>query len=196
MFYEIAGYLSGVAILLSFFPYIRDIFLKKTRPERMSWFIWGLLGSISFFSQFVKGASYSLILTGVQTFGDLLIFVLAIKYGIGGFIKRDIIALIGIIASLIFWYVTNEAAVALFVVIFIDATGVVLTMIKSYEQPATETVSAWIFTLAGGLLGCIAVGELNFILLAFPFYIFIASVGILISIILGFKRKIALGLTN
>jgi len=191
----IAGYLSGLAILLSFVPYIRDIFSGKTKPERISWLIWAILGSILFFSQLAKGASYSLIMTGVMAAGDLFVFILAIKYGFGGFLKRDIAALIAATMGLFLWYITKEAAFALFIAIFIDATGATLTAIKSYEQPATETISAWLLGFIGGLLGCIAVGSFNLILLAFPVYISMANLTILVSIKLGFRR-VALKSTN
>lgn len=189
MITQIAGYLSGIAILLSFAPYIRDIFLKKTKPERMSWLIWAVLGLISFFSQLAKGARYSLIMTGAQALGDLFIFILAVKHGIGGFLKRDIFALIGAAIGLILWYITKEAAIALFIVIFIDATGAVLTIIKSYEHPETETISSWALTSIGGFLACIAIGKFNLILLAFPFYICAISLAIIVSIKLGFIKK-------
>ncbi len=189
MISEIAGYLSGIAILLSFIPYIKDIFKNKTKPERISWLIWSILGSISFFSQLEKGASDSLILTGAQTIGDLLIFILAIKHGVGGFLKRDVVALIGAGLGLFLWYLTKEAAVTLLIVIFIDAIGAVLTVIKSYEKPETETISAWILTFVGGALACIAVGSFNLILLVFPFYICLASLAILTSIYVGFRHK-------
>jgi len=192
MITQIAGYLSGVAILLSFVPYTRDIFLKKTKPERMSWLIWAILGSISFFSQFAKGAHYSLIMTGAQAVGDLFIFILAINYGIGGFLKRDTLALVGSAIGLFLWYLTKEATVALFIVIFIDATGAVLTVIKSYESPATETMSAWVLTFLGGLFACIAVGSLNPILLAFPIYICLANLAIIVAIKLGFRKRLKL----
>jgi len=185
---EIIAYLSGVAILISFIPYILDIFYKKTKPERMSWLIWAMLGTIAFFSQASKGASYSLIFTGVQAIGDLLIFLLAIKYGLGGLLKRDIIGLFGVLLSLVFWYITKEPAIALFLIIFIDAISAFLTIIKSYKKPETETISLWIFTFIGSVLACLAVGNFNFILLAFPFYNSIACLVILISIILGYKK--------
>lgn len=186
---EIAGYLSGVAILLSFVPYIRDIFRGKTRPERMSWLIWAILGLIAFFAQLAKGGTFSTIFTAAQAAGDLSIFILGIKYGVGGLVKRDIIALIGAVIGLILWYLTKEAAVALFIVIFVDALGVVLTVIKSYEQPKTETVSTWVLTFIAGVLACLAVGRFNFILLSFPFYISLAGLSILIAIKLGLKKN-------
>ncbi|MGC9968557.1 MAG: hypothetical protein ABSC29_02385 [Minisyncoccia bacterium] len=187
---QLAGYFSGIAILLSFVPYLRDIFLLKTKPERASWLIWAILGLISLFSQLAKGASWSLIMTGAQAVGDTLIFLLAIKYGLGGLNKRDIIGLIGAVIGLILWYFTGEAAVALFVVIFIDAIGAVLTTIKAYEYPTTETISSWLLTFLGGFFACVAVGSFNLILLAFPFYICLASLSILIAIKFGLKKTI------
>ncbi|MFA5155573.1 MAG: hypothetical protein WC453_04020 [Patescibacteria group bacterium] len=189
MLVSVAGYLSGLAILLSFLPYVRDILRGQTRPERMSWLIWALLGVIFFSTQLAEGATFSLILPAAQTAGDLLIFVLAIKWGYGGLLKRDIGALGGLLLGLILWGLTKEAAVALFIVILIDAMGAALTAIKSYEQPASETPSAWWLTFIGGALGCLAVGSLNGILLVFPVYICLASASILLAIRLG-KRKV------
>jgi len=186
---SIFGYLSGVAILASYIPYIRDIFLNKTKPERMSWLIWAILGGISFFSQFAKGASWSLILSGGESLGELIVFFLAIKYGLGGFMKRDFFALAGAILGLILWYLTNEPAVALFIVIAIDMMGSVLTVIKSYENPGTETVSGWVLTLLAGVFGCLAVGSFNFVLLAFPLYVCLGSSAVLLAMRLGVRNK-------
>jgi hypothetical protein len=186
---SIFGYLSGAAILASYIPYIRDIFLNKTKPERMSWLIWAVLGSIALFSQLAKGASWSLILTGAETVGELFVFFLAIKYGFGGFLKRDIIALIGAGLGLLLWYLTNEPAVALFIVIAIDLMGSILTVMKSYENPSTETASGWALTLLGGIFGCLAVGNLNFILLAFPLYTCVSSLATLVAMELGERAR-------
>lgn len=186
---SISGYLSGIAILLSFIPYIKDIFSNKTKPERSSWLIWTVLGMISFFSQFAKGASYSLIMSGAQVIGDLFIFLLAIKFGLGGLIKRDIYALIAACGGLVLWSITKEASFALLIAIIIDAIGAFLTVMKTYENPKTETVSSWALTFLGGLFGCIAVGNFNWILLVFPIYICLASLSILLAIKFGLSVK-------
>jgi len=57
---------SGILIIISFFPYIQDIFKHKTNPQRASWLIWAILGAIAFFSQLAKGATHSLWFTGLQ----------------------------------------------------------------------------------------------------------------------------------
>ncbi len=112
-------------------PYIRDIFLLKTKPERASWFIWTVLGFISFFSQYAKGATNSLWLTAGQTCAVLIIVILSIKYGVGGFTKRDIRALIGAGVGLALWYLTKEAAWAIFFVIAVDSIGSSLTALQA-----------------------------------------------------------------
>jgi len=151
---------------------------------------WSILGGILFFSQLAKGGTNSLWLIGVQTFGDILVFVLSIKYGIGGMLKRDIFALLAAFGGLVIWYFTKEGSYALFIAIFIDAVGAMLTIIKSFEQPGTESVFAWSLTSLGGLLAIFAVGKLDFVLLAFPIYIFVMSLVIVFSALYSQRKLI------
>ena len=189
MLFEYSGYISGILVLLAAVPYVIGIFQGHSKPERMAWFIWSALGGISFFSQMAKGAGASLWLTGFQTLHDLIIFLLAIKYGMGGMLRRDKIALALAVASLVLWYVTGEAAVALFTVIFADAIGGVLTIIKTYEHPTTEPLSAWVLTFIAGLFAIVSVGKFDWILLAYPIYIFVINLAISLTIILGLRRE-------
>lgn len=185
----IFGYISALLSILMVIPYIKDIFLLKTKPERASWFIWTVLGFIAFFSQFAEGATDSLWLTAGQTFAVFIIVVLSIKYGVGGFTKRDMRALIGAGIGLILWYITSEPAWALFFVIIIDGIGTSLTAVKAYSDPASETLSTWIMSGTSGILGALAVGAFNPILLAYPLYIVVANYTIVACIVLGRKSN-------
>jgi hypothetical protein len=188
---QIAGYISGLLSVISYFPYIRDILKLTTKPERASWLIWSFLGSIAFFSQLAKGASDSLWLTGVQTFGVLIVFLLSIKFGYGGLRKLDIFSLIGAGFGLILWYLTNEPATALFIVIAIDAIGGFLTAIKSYREPESETLITWVLSGIAGVFAAIAVGSIDFILLSYPIYIFLINFAVVLAIILGRRNRTA-----
>ncbi len=170
------------------FPYVRDILKKKTKPERGSWLIWMVLGSIAFFSQMAKGATDSLWLTASQTLAVLIIFLLSLKYGYGGVEKRDSRALIGAGIGLILWYLTKEATYALIFVILVDSIGTMLTAIKAYKDPESETLSTWIMSGTSGIFGMLAVGKFDLILLLYPFYIMLANYVIVTIILLG-KRK-------
>jgi hypothetical protein len=186
--FEVIGSISGIVIIIGLLPYIRDILRKTTKPERASWLIWTVLGSIAFFSQLVKGATNSLWMTGIDTLAVAIIFLLSIRYGEGGLMKRDIAALFVALFGLVLWYFTKEAAVALFLVIIIDMSGSILTVIKSYEDPGSETMIAWILAGLAGLLSAISVGSLNWILLSYPLYICLANWAVVVAMVLG-KNK-------
>lgn len=182
---QVFGYISAFLSIIMVVPYIRDIFLLKTKPERASWFIWTVLGFIAFFSQLAKGAVDSLWLTAGQTLAVLVIAILSIKYGTGGFTKRDIISLFFAGVGLVLWVITHDAAYALILVIVVDSIGSLLTLLKSYEDPESETAMTWILSGTSGIFGALAVGVFNPILLAYPIYIVVANYSIVISLLIG-----------
>lgn len=187
---QILGLLGGLFALGSVVTYIRDTLLLKVKPQRTTFFIWSVLGSIAFFSQLAKGASNSLWLPGLEAFGAIAIFLLSIKYGVGGFSKRDYIALLIAAFGIIAWYFTKEAAIALYLVILVDSAGLYLTLHKAYVTPDSETNFPWILSGFGGLLSLFSVGSINIILLSYPFYIMIANTAVVAAIQMGLRRKI------
>jgi len=186
---QIFGYFSAILSIIMIIPYIRDILLLKTKPERGSWIIWTILGFISFISQMAKGATDSLWMTAGQTIAVLIISLLSIKYGYGGFGKRDIKALFGAGVGLVLWYLTREAAIALIIIILVDGIGTLLTALKSYKDPESETLVTWILSGTSGIFGMLAVGNINLILLAYPLYIMMANYLIVGAIVLGKRRN-------
>jgi hypothetical protein len=186
---EFFGYVSGLLTLISFFPYLRDIFRLKTKPERASWLIWSITAGIAFLSQFAKGATNSLWLSGVDVVGLVVVFFFSIKYGVGGFNKRDYAALVFALLGLFAWYITKEAAIALYIIIIINAAGSLLTAYKAFHDPKSETLLTWVFASIAGLFAMFAVGSINVVLLSYPLYIFIANAVIVMAILLGKDEK-------
>lgn len=190
---EIFGYIGGVLMIISIIPYFRSILKGNTKPHRMTYFIWTILILIAFFSQMAKGGNWSLLLTAGDGVAVLATFILSIKFGVGGLEKRDIISMVGVIISLILWYLTKEPAVALFLIILIDLIGLNLTFVKTWKNPETENWVAWAMCATGGFFGVLAVGSYNFILLSYPVYICLANLSLTIVII---SRKKYLHLAN
>lgn len=186
---QLFGYISAILSIIMIIPYVVDILKKTTKPERASWLIWTVLGFIAFFSQLAKGATDSLWLTAGQTIAVLIVFILAIKRGVGGLTKHDIKALIVAGIGLLLWFLTNEALYALLIVIAIDFIGVFLTTIKAYKDPKSETMSTWLLSGTSGIFGALAVGSFSFVLLLYPIYIIIANYVVVIAIILGKKSN-------
>jgi hypothetical protein len=177
----LAGILAGVAII----PYVIDMLRGRARPERATWFIWLVLALIAFGSQLAQGATNSLWLTGFDTVGVLVVFSLSTKYGVGGFTKRDSIALIAAAIGLLLWYVTRHAIIALGIVIAIDALGTSLTVVKTYHDPSSETYLMWLLVGVAGLMTMFAVGSFNIGLLVYPLYIFLANSAVILAMWAG-----------
>ena len=187
---ELFGILSGVLPIIGAYPYIRDILKHKTKPHRTSFLIWVVLDATAFASQLAKGATWSLIMPAIGTIEVLTSFILSLKYGVGGFAKKDIVALLLAGFGLILWYFTKEPLTALLIVIAIDVVGISLTILKTYEHPHTETFSTWLLSSIAGLFAAAAVGHLSFALLVYPLYISIANAGVCAAILLG-RRKMS-----
>jgi hypothetical protein len=186
---QLFGIVGGLLAFLGYFPYVLDILKHKVKPQRATFFIWSVLGLIAVFSQLAKGAGYSLWLPSLETLGSLVVFLLSIPYGMGGFGKRDYITLCIAALGLVAWYFTKEAAVALYLVILVDAAGLYLELHKTYLHPETETHTAWILAAMGGVFTALAVGSWSFILLSYPIYIILANTAVVVAIQMGLQRK-------
>jgi hypothetical protein len=172
---EAFGILAGILPLIAAIPYISDILKGKTRPHRGSFLIWSVLGAIAFGSQAATGASWSLTLPAADTLATLIIFGLSIKYGMGGLNRRDVSALMVAGIGLVAWYYTHQPLVALLITIGIDAIGTLLTLLKTYAEPHTETFSSWFLAALSGLAAALAVEEASFVFLVYPLYILLAN---------------------
>lgn len=178
---KIIGIISGVFAAISYIPYIADILRRKAKPERASWLIWSILFIIVTIAQYFEGARYSLIFTLFDGIGAFTIFVLSIKFGVGGLTKRDIRGLIAAAIGLLLWYLTSNPIFALILSIAVDGIAATLTVLKTFENPKSETYFMWSMVASAALLGMVAVGELNLGLLVYPFYIFLANFSVVVA---------------
>lgn len=183
------GFAAGILAMIAYVPYIRDILKGDAKPERTSWFIWVVLAIIAFVSQLAEGARSSLWFTGLDSLGAAAIFVLAVKFGVGGFSRRDKIALLAAGAGLVLWFLTRHAAFALLMTIIIDASGTTLTVLKTYEQPETETYTMWVVVTIAAVLTMVSVGRISVVVMVYPLYIFLANFAVVVAKFAGTRRR-------
>lgn len=150
------AFLSVVFNVAAYLPYFRDIFAGKTKPHRTTWFIYFLLTISTFSTQLALGASGYLWLLGTQAIMMLLVFLLSIKYGVGGFSKVDIVCLIGALAGLLVWWVLNNPAYTLYLNIGIDIIATIPTIVKAWRFPETETASTWALGILAAFFSILA----------------------------------------
>lgn len=166
---------------MAYIPYIRNVLMSKTKLERMSWLIWLILGLVSLASQISLGATYSLSLAYILTLGSLVIFLLSIRYGVGGFNFRDIVALSFSIIGFAVWLVTNTPLVSLIINVTIGSVGALMTIMKTIEHPGSETKITWLLASIAGLTSLLSIGKFKFVLMIYPIYITATNFGVYLA---------------
>ena len=180
------GLMSAVLSTFAFLPYILDTLRGRTQPQRASWLIWSLLGSIAFVSQVFEGASHSLWFAGIQVSGTIVIFLLSIARGVGGFVQaKDRLVLLAAAAGLGIWYLTDTPAYALGISVTISMLGGLVTICKAFKSPDSETMTTWAVSFVAAICAILAVGQLDWVLLAYPVYLLILNGGIVLAIVAG-----------
>jgi hypothetical protein len=180
---------SGLMVLIGAPFYLFDILKGKTKPERTTWLIWSIQGLIAFGAQFKLGAHWSLLYVGLEALGNIIVYLLALRFGVGGWHLRDkyalVIAAIGVIASV----ALKDPVLALFGVVLADFAGVALTLRKAYLDPSSETALTWFALGISSALAAASVGHWYFQLLLYPIYLSATTFAVPIAQALGLLRK-------
>ena len=187
----VLGLAAGVIGVLDTIPYVRDTLRGSTRPHRGTWLIWGVLAVVVSLSQYADGASWSLVMAGVQALLTSLIFLLSIRYGEGGVspAERLMIAIAGV--GVAGWIVADEPIVATVCVIAADLIAAAMMVPKTYRDPESETLITYGFASLGGALAAGAVGAIDTSLLLYPVYYCVVNGAIALLI---WERRSALRL--
>jgi len=80
--------------------------------------------------------------------------------------------LLAAFAGLILRYFTETAAYTLAITTNISLLGGFATTAKTYKDPHSETLLTWVGSLIASVCALLSVGKLDFIVLAYPLYLF------------------------
>lgn len=178
---EVFAIASALILVAGAPPYLIDILKHKTKPERATWFIWSVLGTIAFFSQLSLHGGWSLLFVGFDGLGSIVVFLLSLKYGVGGWTRLDKAALVIAALGVAISFVAHSPTIALCGVVLADVSGVVLTIRKTFLDPSSETTITWFFIGTSALLGALSVGKMQFSVLLYPIYLTLANYGVLVA---------------
>lgn len=178
------GIASGVINTAGLVPYIRDIFRGKTQPERATWWVFLALSTFALIGQIQAGTRWALLMTAADALAAGIIAVCSLWFGYGRLRRRDWISLAIAALGIVVSQVIRSPLLALLVVTGVDATGLWLTVHKTWGAPHTETLISWVLATIAGACGVVAVGKLDPVQLLYPIYIFIAN-GLLAAIIIA-----------
>ena len=188
--YHRVGIASALLSIYAFLPYARDTLAGRTQPQRASWLIWAVLSIIALGSQISEGATTSLWFSVIQCGGAVGIFALTIRRGSGQILAPGDGYVLGAAAmGLGLWMMTHSAVYALVVTVTISLLGGAVTVKKAYRNPASESVSTWVICFIATILAVLSVGQVDWVLLIYPLYLFTLYGAILVAILLGRTRR-------
>ena len=123
---ELFGIAALVISVAANIPYAIDIVKGKADPHRISWFIWTILGGVYFFSTiFESGAT---LFTIGELIGPVVIFLLSLKYGVGGQDRKNQFSLFVAIIALGLLFVHDGVIVSLLLALIVDAIAISITV--------------------------------------------------------------------
>ena len=171
----IIGPIAGIIGILGFLPYFLEIWQQKTRPNRASWWIWGILGVILGFSYYSAGAIHSIWVPIGYAICQLLTAILSLRFGEGGWNRLDKMCLLGAASSILLWWLFDSPTIAMISCLVIDSLGALPTLRKSYVYPQSESLLSWSIFFFANTLNLFAIERFNLSLSAYPLYLFLLS---------------------
>jgi hypothetical protein len=186
----VLGLLAGVVSVADTIPYVRDTLRGTTTPHRGTWMIWGLLAIVVTSSQHADGASWSLVMAGAQAVLTSLIFLLALRRGMGGVTASDALLMMVAACGVAGWIVVDEPIVATACVVAADLIAAGMMVPKTYRDPDSETLSTFALASLAGALAAAAVAAPDAALLLYPIYYCLVNGALALLI---YSRRVALG---
>ena len=167
----IFGLLGSILTALCFIPYIATTLQCKTKPNRATWWVWGINGSVLCLGNLAAGADYTMLPLICAVVAQLCIAILSIKHGEGGWNRFDRRCLIASGISFILWRVLNYDLIAIILPLLIDILAALPTLKKSYHEPESEDLLTYILYTFGGLFTVLAVTNWSFEIAITPLYV-------------------------
>lgn len=149
------GEIAGIIAFISFIPYLVSILRGKTKPSRAGYGIWAVVEVIWASSYISSGATTTKWVGIVFAATAVLIFLLSLKYGMGGFNRFDITCLVLAAIAVILWVTTKNPTVAVYTSTLAALLGYPPIIKKSYLHPESENFASWaLYAIAATLNVC------------------------------------------
>lgn len=188
-FTHTVGLLAGIIKIAAYVPYVWSTVNGATRPNRASWWIWAVLGAVSYASWRRSGEEAGWWIPAIMVAGPFFIGLLSLRYGAGGVSRLDRRVLAGTILAMALWGVTGDAALALFFNIMVDALAAVPTIHKAWQKPESESLPAWLLSFTAFGLNLLAIEKWTPFSAAYPLYLCVLAGSIITAILLGRRRR-------
>lgn len=147
----------------------------KTKPNRVTWFLWALAPLIAFSASIKDGVGLPSLMTFMVGFGPLIIFLCSFvnRKAFWKISTLDIVCGAISILALVLWLVTGSGFIAILFSILADLIAGIPTLVKAYKSPETENYSVFLFGSISAIITLLAIDKYEFSYYAFPAYILV-----------------------
>lgn len=176
--------ISPILAFIGGFFYIRDTLRGQTKPNRVTFFIWGLVPILSTIIALQEGASWEILPAFLTGFLPLLIFIASFvnKNAYWQLHKRDYIAGALSLIAVVLWLVIDLPVLAFALLVVADLLAYIPTFIKAWTNPETETPVAYLMGVIANMIGLLVVQSWVFTSYGFSLYVVIANTIMLLII--------------
>jgi hypothetical protein len=182
--------ISSIVCLSAYSIYAIKIINRKVIPHRVTRIVIVIITALQTAALFAQKSNISVWFSAVILLGSISIFLLSIKYGVGGESKIDTICLLIALLGIFLWWVTDIPFIALICSISAGLTGFIPTIIKTYKSPESESFIFFSLFIIAGICNIVAMKKWSAEELAYPIYIiFINSLISLLVIRLTIQKK-------
>ena len=148
----------GVTIaFLGELAYVRDTYLGRSSPNRVTFFLWSLAPFIATAAAISEGVTWAALPVFIVGFGPFMVLLASFtnKKAVWKLGKFDWYCGALAVLALIMWAITQNAVIAIAFALLSDALAGIPTLKKSWTHPETETIWAYAgsaFAVLTGLL--------------------------------------------
>jgi len=178
--------ISSILALISPLIYAKAIFKGEAKPHRTTRLILLIISSLATLSLFAQKDTVAIWLAGVSTLQSILIFILSIKYGMGGWSKADLFCLVVACFGIVLWQTTKNPSLALYASIIADFIGMIPTLTKTFRFPETEVWLFYALDMCAAFLNLFAVKSFVVQQFSYPLYLIIVN---LLMVIFALRHK-------
>ena len=178
----------GVAIsFVGGLSYVVDTLKGRTKPNRVSWFIWALAPLIAFIAELKHGVGIQALMTFIVGFNPLLVFIASFvnkksEWKLG---RLDMLCGALSLVGLVLWFISKNPNVAILFSILSDGLAGIPPIVKSYHFPETENYYGYLAPAISALITLATISVWNFAHYGFPIYIFFICT--LLFVLIKFK---------
>ena len=147
----------------------------KTKPNRITWFLWALAPLIAFSAQLNEGARWESIMTFMVGFGPLLIFLASFvnRKAFWKITRMDIVCGLVSVLALVLWLVTGTGTIAIIFSILADFIAAIPTLVKAFNDPDSEHPSVFRNGAISATITLLTIDKWEFANYAFAGYILV-----------------------